>query len=71
MLCESGCVEAVHLIEFNDGWQVAEGLVSNEIQPASPRDDVMAHLVVLTGGEGQSVVVMVTTEHHYSNAITL
>ena len=53
MLCESGGVEEVHLVEFNDSWQVGEGLVSDEVQPSSPRDDVMAHLVVLTGGEGQ------------------
>ena len=62
MLCESGGVEEVHLVELNDSWQVGEGLVPDEVEPSSPRDDVMAHLVVLTGGEGQSVVVMATNE---------
>jgi len=44
-----GCgIQEVLLVELNDCWEVCERLVSDEVEPSTSRDDVMAHFVVLT-----------------------
>ena len=44
-----GCgIQEVLLVELNDCWEVSECLVSDEVEPSTSRDDVVAHFVVLT-----------------------
>ena len=51
MFSESGGVQEVLAVELHDGGQVAESLVSYQVELASPGDDVVAHFVILTAGQ--------------------
>lgn len=39
------------LVKFDDGWEVCEALVTNQIEASSPRYDVMAYFAIFTARE--------------------